>query len=71
MKNRIQGIKKILFNSFGCLFVFLPLLLPAQNQHLTVNFSELQSNDGRILVSAYTKGKQIILPINLPNLHPS
>ena len=56
MKNRIQGIKKILFNSFGCLFVFLPLLLPAQNQHLTVNFSELQSNDGRILVSLY-KGK--------------
>ena len=53
MKNRIQGIKKLLLNSFGCLFVFLPLLLPAQNQHLTVNFSELQSNDGRILVSLY------------------
>ena len=53
MKNRIQWIKKIRFSSFGCLFVFFPFLLPAQNQRLTVNFNELQSNDGRILVSLY------------------
>ena len=53
MKNRIQWIKKIRFRSFCCLFVFLPLLLPAQSQRLTVIFSDLQSNDGRILVSLY------------------
>ena len=53
MKNRIQGITKIRFICFCCLFVFLPLVLSAQNQRLTVNFIDLQSNDGRILVSLY------------------
>ncbi|HNX89183.1 MAG TPA: outer membrane beta-barrel protein [Paludibacteraceae bacterium] len=56
MKNRIQGLTKIRFICFCCLFVLLPLVLSAQNQRLTVNFSDLQSNDGRILVSLY-KGK--------------
>ena len=53
MKNRIQWIKKFRFSIFCCLFVLFPFLLPAQNQRLTVNFNELQSNDGRILVSLY------------------
>ena len=53
MKNRIQGLTKIRFICFCCLFVLLPLVLSAQNQRLTVNFTDLQSNDGRILVSLY------------------
>ncbi len=53
MKNRIQRKQIIPLKNLALLFAFLPLLLQAQSQRLTVVFGGLQSSDGRILVSLY------------------